>query len=567
MVEYIGRVYGQIASFMSSLSAAKRAAMGATGFGIIAAIVMLFYWAGEKTYQPIAENMSSDDATNVMKILREKRIPFRVDPSGKAISVPPEYIQEFRMQMASMGVPLSSIVGNELFDKQALGTTSFVHKINQKRALEGELMRTIKSIKGVKSSRVHLAMAQKSAFIEDQKKSTASVVIELEPGSMLSERQVFGIGNLVAKAVEGMDTNDVVVMDANGKVLSKNASDPLTVATASQVEFRQKMEQEMEKRIEAMLSRVVGEGRVVARIAADLDFSQVNEVQTTYDQDGAAVRSEQKDQKSMEGSRPGPVGAAGAASNLPGDRGPAATQGVKTDTKTENVVKNYDVPQTVRRTTKPVGSIKKLSVAVLMDGRTVKTTGADGKVQSKVEPWPADKVLEFEKIITGALGIDRKRGDVLEIKNMEFTHEDFDEASRLIEEKERKNYIQNMIVYGVIGLTILLFFLLVVRPFIKWITDNTVDSVDTFLPQTIEELEKLQKGVNLPSIEDTMPVLPEKMDPEKVEGEMIREKIVTLVDSNPHKAALILKDWLHDPKKKMSANAAAEKEAGKAKTA
>ncbi|MEB4976425.1 hypothetical protein RXO93_29665, partial [Pseudomonas aeruginosa] len=130
-------------------------------------------------------------------------------------------------------------------------------------------------------------------------------------------------------------------------------------------------------------------------------------------------------------------------------------------------------------------------------------------------------------------GIDRKRGDVLEIKNMDFSHEDFDEVQRTIAEREHRTYIQNIVMYAVIGMLIALFFLFVVRPFIKWVTENTIDSVDTFLPQTIEELERLQKNASLPGLDEAVPVLPERIDPEKVEGEMIKEKIITLVDANP----------------------------------
>jgi flagellar M-ring protein FliF len=203
------------------------------------------------------------------------------------------------------------------------------------------------------------------------------------------------------------------------------------------------------------------------------------------------------------------------------------------------------VPQTVRRTTKPTGTVKKLSVAVVIDGKVVKTAGKDGVVQSKTEAWSPEKLKEFETIVASALGVDRKRGDSLEVKNMEFSHEDFDEVQRNIAEREHRTYIQNIVMYAVIGLLIAMFFLFVVRPFIKWVTENTIDSVDTFLPQTIEELERLQKNATLPGLDEAVPVLPDRIDPEKVEGEMIKEKIITLVDANPHKAALILKDWLH----------------------
>ena len=543
--------------------------MSGTGLAIVTGIVMLFFWAGEKTFQPLMSNMSPDESANVIRILRDRHVPFKVDTSGKNISVPPENMLELRMELASLGLPQTNIVGYEVFDKQSLGTTSFIQKVNQKRALEGELMRTIGSIKGVRRSRVHLALPQKSAFVEDQKKPTASVVVDLDPGVTLSEKQIYGMGSLVARAVEGMDVADVVIVDSNGKTLSKNTRDPLTAATADQYDFRQKLEQEIEKRVEGMLARIVGDGRVVARVSADIDFSQVNETQTIFDAEGSAIRSVQKDTKSLEGNRPGPSGIAGATTNVPPGQNQNAAGGVKTDTKMNNELTNYEVPQTIRKTMKPSGTPKRLSVAVLLDGKTVKTADKDGKVQSKVEPWAPEKLKEFEDIVASAVGIDKKRGDILEIRNMEFTHEDFEEAQRIINDNERKTYIQNMIVYLVVGLIILLFFALVVRPFIKWFTENTSQSVDAFLPQTIEELEKIQKTETLPELEEVVPVLPDKVDPEKVEGDMIKEKIVGLVDAHPHKAAMILKDWIHDESKRKQKQDEKEASAasGKTKTA
>ena len=547
--------------FLKSLSPARKAVVGVTAIGILIAMSALFYWAGDTTFTPLMTNLNPEDSANIIRVLRDKHIPFKVDPSGKNIAIPPESVYQLRLELATMGLPQASVVGYEVFDHESLGTSSFVQSINQKRALEGELMRTINTIRGVHRSRVHLAIPPKTAFIEDQKKTTASVVIDLEPGTVLSDKQVYGIGNLVAKAVEGMDVADVVIVDSNGKVLSKNPSDPIAAATATQLDFQEKVEKGYEKDIESMLSRIVGDGHVVAKVSADLDFSRVNETQTMYDADGSAVLSVQKNNEAMNGTRPGPYGAAGLTSNTPGPASLAAGQ-VKTDTTKDFQVINYNVPKTVRSTLRPVGAVKRLSVAVVVDGQTVKTTGKNGQVLAKVQPWPPEKLKEFEDLAASAVGIDKKRGDTLEVKNMEFTHEDFDEATRVIAEKERKSYIQNMIVYGVVGLTIILFFLFVVRPFIKWITENTIDSVDTFLPQTIEELERLQKNASLPGMEETIPVLPDKVDPEKVEGEMIKEKIITLVDSNPHKAALILKDWLHAESNKKRAEKE-EREKGK----
>lgn len=575
MNEYFKKVFHQIDQFIKGLSPGKKLAMTGTFVLIVSGMTTLFFWAGQTTYVPLMTGLNPEDATNIIRVLRDKNIPFKSEAGGKNVLIPSESIYDLRLELAAMGLPQSSVVGYEVFDKQSLGTTSFVQKVNQKRALEGELVRTINTIRGVKRSRVHLATPQKSTFVEDQKKPTASVVLDLDPGIQLNEKQIFGIGNLVARAVEGMEVSDVVIVDSSGKTLSKNNSDPLTAQTMGQLEFQRKMEHDFEKRIEAMLGRVVGDGRVVAKVTADLDFSQVNETQTIVDGDSAAPLSIDRRNDAMSGTRPAPVGVPGVVSNQPG-MPPVANNEVKSETTKNNEVINYEIPKTIRRTTKPMGSVKRLSVAVVVDGKTIKAPGADGKIESRVEAWAPEKLKEFETIVASAVGLDRKRGDSLEIKNMEFTHEDFEEVTRVIAEKERKSYVQNMIVYAVIGLTIALFFILVVRPFIKWITENTIDSVDTFLPQTIEELEKLQNQGNLPGLEEVVPIVPEKMDPEKTEGEMIREKVITLVDSNPHKAALILRDWLHEDlngkkhkeKEEEAAAGGAEKSAGgKGKTA
>lgn len=569
MSEYLAKVSKQIADFLSGLSSGRKFALFGTMAAVGVGLALLFVWASKTAYSPLMTNLNSEDSAGIMRILKEKNIPFVVGSGGRDISVPTDLVNETRMALATIGMPQTSVVGYEVFDKQTLGTTSFVQKLNQKRAREGELMRTINSIRGVKRSRVHLALPERSTFVEDQKKSTASVVVDLEPGVVLSEKQLFGISNLVARAVEGLDPADVAIVDSNGKMLTRANSDPLTTLTATQLEMRQKLERDMESRIEDMLARVVGSGRVVARVSADLDFSQINETQTLYDQEGAAVRSSEKNNQSMEGSRPGPRGPAGATANIPGN-GPELQAGseIKNNTNRVNEVINYAVPQTVRTTTRSPGSIKKLSVAVVVDGRQVKVPGKEGEPATiKSESWSAEKLQEFEAVIASAVALDRKRGDTLEIRNMEFSREDLESASEELEAADRRKYLQKLASYAVMGALAILFFLFVVRPYIKWVTENTIDSVDTFLPQTIEELEKLQKGNALAGMEDVVPQMPDSLDPEKVEGEMIREKLVTMIEANPHKAALIVKDWLHGVESSRRKSSDEKVESGKTKGA
>ena len=545
-MDFFSRVTAQIRDFISGLSASRKMALGITGVAIFAFLIGIFMWASSQGYQPITSStLSAEDSGNIMRLLREKKIPFQVDPTGKSITVPPEYLNDLRMELSMQGMPQNSGSGYELFDKQSFGTTSFLNKVNQKRALEGELMRSINTIKGVKRSRLHLAIPDKTAFVEDQKKPTASVVLDLESGVILNDKQVYGITHLVAAAIEGMDAANVTIVDSFGKELSKNTRDSLVAMSAEQAEFKRKLEEDYQRRSEELLSKVVGEGHVKVAVSADLDFSNVSESQTILDQDGATVKSQQKTHENMDGSRPSASGPPGASSNTPGEQpGVVAQGGARTTTDKTNDITNYEIPKIVRNTQHSTGNVKKLSVAILVDGKQVHSTNADGKVETKSEAWGAERIKELESIVIAGLALDKKRGDSIEIKNIDFVPEDFEAAEQLLNSTANRNYIQSLIVYGVIGMVILLFFFFVVRPYIRWITENTTDSVDTFLPQTIEELEKIQRSSTLAQLDEVVPDLPDRLDPEKVEGEMIREKIVTLIDNNPQKASLVLKEWL-----------------------
>src|SRR6185295_5828699 len=273
MGETLKKVFTQITNFMSTLSLGKKVAMAGIGGLVIAGFAGLVMWAGDTTYTPLMTNLNPEDSANIIRFLRDKHVPFKVDPSGKNISIPPEAVYELRLELATQGLPNSSVAGYELMDKTSPATPSIVQKLNQKRVQEGEIARAINIIHGVKRSKVHLALPTKSAFVE---------------------RQIYAIGHLVAHSIEGLDINDVAIVDSNGKLLSKNTTDPLAAATASQLDFTQKIESDMEKRIEAILGRVVGEGHVVAKVSADLDFSQVSETQTIVDGDSSAPLSVEK---------------------------------------------------------------------------------------------------------------------------------------------------------------------------------------------------------------------------------------------------------------------------------
>lgn len=544
MGEFLNRILERFNEFFQSLSPGKRIGLVTVAIVIVATITTMFYWASKTSYTQLLTNLSPEDSTAVIRYLREKRIPFIVDESGRTLSVPPEKVYDLRLELASSGLAQTGVVGYEVFDKQSFGATSTVQRINEQRALEGELIRTINHIKGIQRSRVHLAIPQKSAFIEtEDKKPTASVILDLDPGANPSEEEVRGIQRLVAAAVKGLDMNSVTIISNAGKQLSQNSDDPAAAFAAASLDYQRKFEKKMEDKIASMLSTITGEGKVVAKVNADFDFSNVSKTQTLFDGENAAVKTVDKDTDSMNGARPLPNGQPGVRAQVPGAENQIANNPIATNSTQRNrEVTNYEVPKTTINEQKPMATLKRLSVAVMVDTVPVADANAPGGfVQQKLTEA---QIAEFRSMVGNAVGWDKERDPPIEVRSMSFFKEDLEAANKAVQESERNRLITDIAKWSVIGLIFGLFFFFVVRPFIKWITENTVDSVEDFLPQTLEELERAQAKQVQQSLEDILPEIEEKVDPEKVQSEMLKDKVVSLVNDNPHKASQILHDWI-----------------------
>lgn len=542
-MEFFNRAFETVSTFFQGLSPGRKLSFIGIGLGLVVAFVFLFVWASKTTYTPLVTNLSPEDSTSVIRYLRDKKIPFIVDESGKSVSVPPEKVYDLRLELASSGLAQTGVVGYEVFDKQSFGATSTVQRINEQRALEGELIRTINHIKGVERSRVHLAIPQKSAFLEEDKKPTASVILDLAPSFHPSEDQIRGIQRLVSSAVKGLDLNSVTIISNSGKQLSQNSDDPEAAFAAANMDYQRKFEQKMESKVQSLLSTVVGEGKVVAKVNADFDFSREAKTETIYDSENIATRSVDKDVDSMQGTRPLPAGQPGVRAQVPGAENQIANNPVASNSTQRNrEVVNYEVPTTTKRTEKPMAMLKRLSVAVMVDAQPVRDPASEGGI--KYEKLDEAKLAEFRSIIANAVGWDKDRDPPIEVKSIPFFKEDLDAATQAAQLAERNRLIANIAQWTAIGLIFTLFFLFVVRPFIKWVTENTVDSVEDFLPQTLEELEKVQSKQVAQSLEDILPEIEEKVDPEKVQSEMLKEKVVSLVNDNPHKASQILHEWI-----------------------
>jgi flagellar M-ring protein FliF len=217
------------------------------------------------------------------------------------------------------------------------------------------------------------------------------------------------------------------------------------------------------------------------------------------------------------------------------------------------VTRNYNVPKTVRNSKKPTADIKAISVAVMVDGKQVPQLDEAGEVilndegmpVTRYEPWSNAEIENFRDIVASSIGIEEARGDQLVIKNMEFAKEDLSAAEAILRQRENREIIKNLTKYLMIGVLISLFFFVVIRPFIQWVTENTIESIEDYLPKTIEELERIQANQKLPGLEDALPTIEDKMNPEKIEGNMLKERIINLIEQNPAKAAQVIHEMIH----------------------
>lgn len=544
MSKLIQSLITQFRNFYKNLTPTKRMSMIASVGIVLAAITVVSVMMSGTSYVPMMKDVSADNLPIVIEKLKSKNIPFRVDEGGKAILVPPEHVYTTQMAlMSELGGHIGSI-GLELFDKQDLGATSYVQRINYQRAMQGELMRAINSLDAVKKSKVILALPPKKTFLEEGGKTTASVTVDLHPGKILSEEQVRGITNLVASSIENLKPEDVTVVDSRGKVLSKNNGESVSAMSLEMLELKQKTEKELENRIETILAKVVGQGKVIAKVNADINAKDVVSVEEIIDPDRTAVKSTITEDERLNGNRRNPAGVPGARANLPGaeeNQQVAFNQDVSKEYKTIN----YEVPKVVRNVKEAPGGIQRVSVSVLVDGVMSNITKEDGTVEKQWTERSPEELQKYAALVRAAIGFDEKRGDTFTIENMKFEHEDFAEAEQILNSLERRKLFSYVLKWGIIGIAFLLFFFVVVRPFMRWITDNFQESVEELLPKTIEELEELQAVDNtLPGMSAALPTLEESIDPDKAESELLKDRILSLVGSNNKKAADALSLWL-----------------------
>lgn len=382
-----------------ALSSGKKISVVLVVAVALASVGLLFYLTTQVEYRVLFSNLSNEDASAIVSKLGEKKIPYQLSSSGGAISVPADKVTELRMELAAAGLPQGGGVGFEIFDNKTLGATEFEQQLNYRRALQGELSRTINGLDEIQSSRVHIALPKDSLFSDQQKKSTASVTLRLKSGKSLRPAQIDGIVHLVASSIEGMNPEDVMVVDARGTILSSRQNEnKLSKLTSQQSDYQRNLEKDLASRIQTMLENVVGQGKAAVRVSAELDFRITEKMEETYDPEAQVVRSTQRNSE-----KENAVSPAGEVSENPKKE------------KLDEII-NYEINKVVSKTVMPVGETKKLSIAVLVDGKYKKNE----KNEEVYEALAKQEIESLEDLVRKSAGFNAQRGDQVVVTNLPF---------------------------------------------------------------------------------------------------------------------------------------------------
>jgi flagellar M-ring protein FliF len=500
-----------------SLSPGRKIAVIAVALVTAASIGLMVYLTNQVEYKVLFSNLSAEDAGAIVGKLNEKKIPYKISSSGNVVSVPAEKVSELRLELAAAGLPQGSGVGFEIFDNKTLGATEFEQQLNYRRALQGELARTINGLDEIQSSRVHIALPKDSLFSEQQKRPTASITLRLKSGKTIRQSQIEGIVHLVASSIEGMNPEDVMVVDSRGTILSATQNESkLSKLTNSQVDFQRNTEKELSGRIQSLLENVVGKGKAVVRVTAELDFRVTEKTEESYDAEAPVVRSVQRNSEKTNA-----VGKSGAVSENPEKE------------KLDEVI-NYEINKVVNKTVMPVGDTKKLSIAVLVDG----TYKKNEKGEEVYQPRAKNEIDSIEDLVRKAAGINAQRGDQVVVTNMPFRKVEAEEAETP-SLKERVETFTPIFGYIAIAGVIIFILLFIVRPLMTTITNAA--------PEPARQLPGAQLPVSLPGETQTeqyaRQVAAEMQASggrELTEGEITRE----MARADSKQFADILRNWI-----------------------
>ena len=494
-------VIEKIITMFKEMSMIRKILLGGLVLVVVAGVITMFVWANKMPYKTAYSGLSQEDAAAVVETLKASKTPYRLTGEGTTILVPDAMVYDVRLTMAKEGIPKGSGVGYEIFDKNEFGTTEFVQKINKKRALQGELARTIAAFDAVKDAKVMIVMPKESVFVEETKQPSASILLELVAD--LQKEEVAAIAHLVASSVQDMTPKMVIIVDTAGRILFEGKSeeeqariDAESLADA-QYQYKVRFEENLTRRIQTMLERIVGTDKAIVRVTSEMDFSKNNmneEVYDPFERGGEFIRSRKnKAEKVLQ---------LDEEAGIPSSVNPITDENQAGDKNQERINKsddtvNYEISRRVRETQKPMGELTRLSVAAVIDGKYDFQTENNGDTKRVYMPRSAEEMQQFQSIVSRAMGYNEERNDQISMECFPFASIDDMQGTqekltgwRMVQ-KEYGRLVANLLLVFVL-------FLFIIRPIIKTVRDIKVTVEQEALPSP-EELALLEKEDKEPS--------------------------------------------------------------------
>jgi flagellar M-ring protein FliF len=538
--------------WMNRLRANPKIPLIVAGAAAIAILVAMVLWAKSPDYRTLYSNLSDQDGGAIVTQLTQMNIPYRFADNGGALEVPADKVHELRLRLAQQGLPKGGAVGFELLDQEKFGISQFSEQVNYQRALEGELARTIETLGPVKSARVHLAMPKPSLFVREQKSPSASVTVNLEPGRALDEGQISAVTHLVSSAVAGLPPGNVTLVDQSGHLLTQSNTAGRDLNDA-QLKYAADVESRLQRRIEAILGPVVGNSNVHAQVTAQIDFSNKEQTEEQYSPNGdaaqAVMRSRQiNTSEQVGGAYPG--GVPGALSNQPAPANAAPIlrrrpisrtvskiisrppqrreRGPRTSSRNETT--NYEVDRTIRHTKLNVGDIQRLSVAVVVNYKTL----ADGKPL----PLTAEQMKQIENLTREAMGYSEKRGDTLNVVNSPFNS--VEETGGELPFWQQQAFIDQLMSAGRWLLVLIVAWLLWrkgVRPQLQRRAE-----AEKAAREQMNARQETEEAVEVRLSKDEQ--MQQRRANQRMGAEVMSQRIREMSDNDPRVVALVIRQWM-----------------------
>lgn len=408
----------QIKGLIASLSTRQRIAIVAAVVLLGVALTAVTRWHQESGFHPLYTSLSQEDAAGILQKLKESGVPYRLSDGGSTVRVPSDRVAELRLELAASGLPHSGRIGFELFDRTNFGTTDFAEQVNYRRAVEGELERSVMSLAEVEMARVHVTFPKNSVYVEAREEAKASVLVKIRPGMQLTAANVLAIAHLVSSAVESLKPEYVSVLDMHGNLLSRprRGGNAAMDTSGTMLEYQHTIEASLLRKINDTLDPLLGSGRYRAGLSVECDFTSGEQSEETFQPDKSVMTSSTRTEDVQHSPAP-PGGIPGTASTLPRPNVKTPSGGNETIRRSENIT--YQTSRLVKKLNLPQGSVRKISASILLD-HAVSWENRDGKLVRVLTPPPPEKVKSIHDIVAGAIGLSEQRGDQLIVESLPF---------------------------------------------------------------------------------------------------------------------------------------------------